>query len=162
MQLADIVLVVGGTLTALLAGLFYAFNVAFIPALRSLKGIWHIAAMQAINDKILNVVFFVSFFAPVFLLPLAAFLYWGRPQCWYLIASALLYIIGAVGVTLAGNVPLNDELAQFDANQLSEDEAERIRREYQGPGTPWMRYHNVRTLTTTAATALIFIACLCR
>lgn len=46
MTLENIVLVVGGTLTGLFAGLLYAFSVAIVPALRRLKGTQHIAAMQ--------------------------------------------------------------------------------------------------------------------
>ena len=90
MKLEDIVLVVGGTLTGLLAGVFYAFSVAFVPALRSIKGTQHIAAMQAINVKIENPVFFLSFFGSTILLPLAAFLHRSGSQFGLLVAAAVL------------------------------------------------------------------------
>lgn len=160
MNLANIVLVVGGTLTGLLAGLFYAFNVAFIPALRHLKGTGHIAAMQAVNVKIINPVFFLSFFGPAILLPLAAILYWGKPPFGLLVAASLLHIVGAIGVTAAANIPLNDKLEKVDASQISEVDADQVRKEFQGPGAPWMLWHNVRTLAEIVATALVFIACL--
>lgn len=160
MKLENIVLVVGGTCTGLFAGLLYAFSVAVVPALRRLKGTEHLAAMQAINRKILNPVFFLSFFAPGILLPLAAFLHRSGSQFGLLVAAAILYLVGANGVTIVGNVPLNEQLAKLDVNQLSEAEADHIRKEFQGPGTPWMRWHTVRTLAATAATALVFIACL--
>ncbi|WP_165422781.1 DUF1772 domain-containing protein [Ktedonosporobacter rubrisoli] len=160
MQFADIVLVVGGTLTGLLAGVFYAFSVAIVPALRSIKGESHIAAMQAINVKIENPVFFLSFFGPTFLLPLAAFLYRGLPQFGLLVVASILHIVGANGATIAGDIPLNNELAKRDAYQLSEAEAEQIRTEFQRPGSAWMKFHHIRTFAAIAATALVFIACL--
>jgi uncharacterized membrane protein len=160
MNLENIVLVVAGTGTGLMAGLYYTFDVAIVPALRSIQGAQHIAAMQSINRKILNPVFFLSFFGPALLLPLAALLYWGKPPFGFLVAAAVLYIVGSIGVTAAGNIPLNDKLDKFDANQLSGAEADQIRTDFQRPGSPWMRFHTVRTLTVTAAAALVFIACL--
>ena len=160
MTIENIVLVIGGTLTGLFAGLLYTFNVAIVPAFRSIKGTQHIAAMQAINTKIKNPVFFLSFFGPTILLPFAAYLHRGTAEFPLLVAAAALHIIGGNGVTIAGNLPLNDRLDKVDANQLSEEEADRIRKEFQGAGSPWMRFHNIRTLAVTAATALVFIVCL--
>lgn len=160
MTLENIILVIGGTLSGLMAGLFYAFDVAIVPALRSIKGTQHIAAMQAINQKIQNPVFFLSFFGPTIVLPIAAYLHRDTAQFPLLVASALLHIIGANGVTMAGNIPLNDQLDKVDTNRISETEADTIRTEFQGAGSRWMRFHVVRTLTSTAATALVLIACL--
>lgn len=160
MTFENIVLVISGTLTGLLAGVFYAFDVAIVPALRKAKGTQHIAVMQAINDKIKNPVFFLSFFGPTILLPLAAYLHRGAGQFPLLLVAAVLHIIGANGVTIAGNIPLNEQLDKVNTEQLSEAEADRIRQEFQGQGAAWIRYHRIRTLTSTAATALIFIVCL--
>lgn len=160
MTLENIVLVIGATFTGLLAGLFYTFNVAVVPALRSIKGTQHIAAMQAINLKIKNPVFFLSFFGPTILLPFAAYLHRGTAEFPLLVAASALHIIGANGVTIAGNIPLNERLDKVDSNHLSEAEADAIRKEFQGVGSAWMRYHNVRTLASIAATAILFIVCL--
>jgi uncharacterized membrane protein len=160
MTFGDIILVVGGTLTGLLAGVFYAFNVALVPALRSIKGTQHIATMQAINVKIENPVFFLSFFGPTILLPLAAFLHQDTPQFGLLVAASVLHIAGSNGVTIAGDIPLNNKLAKIDVNQLSEAEADQIRKDFQRPGSAWMNYHNLRTLAAIAATVLVFLACL--
>lgn len=160
MTLENLVLVIGGTLTGLFAGLLYAFNVAIVPALRSIKGTSHIAAMQAINAKIKNPVFFLSFFGPTLLLPLVAYLHRGTAEFPLLVAAAALHIIGGNGVTIAGNIPLNERLDKVDSGHLSEAEADQIRAEFQGVGSLWMRFHNVRTLAVTAATALVFLVCL--
>ena len=159
-SLTNIVLVVGGVLTALHAGLLYDFSVDTVPALRSIKGTTHISMMQAINVKIENPIFFLSFFGPIVLLPLAAFLLREEPQFAWLLAASIIQIVGSAGVTVAGNIPLNNKLAKINSNQLSEAEADRIRNEFQGPGTPWMRLHTVRTLSSIAATTLLFLVSL--
>lgn len=156
MTFENTILVVGGTLMGLLAGLFSVFSFAIVPALRSLNAKQHLAAMQAINVKIVNAVFLIIFLGPSVLLPLAAFLH-RAPLLWL---AAALHIIGVNGVTIAGNVPLNDRLAEIDVHQLSEADAERIRQDFQGKGARWMRLHHIRTLAATAATVLAFIACL--
>jgi uncharacterized membrane protein len=160
MNLTDIVLVTGGTLTGLSAGVYYTFNVAVIPALHARSAKEHIAAMQAINIRIINPVFMLSFLGPSVLLPLAAVLHRDSARLPLLIAAAGLHIIGVNGVTMAGNVPLNDGLAKVNLTTLDEAEAEQIRQTYQGQGSSWMRLHNLRTMATIAATALVFIACL--
>jgi len=158
--LANIVLVVGGVLTALQAGLMYDFNVDTVPALRSINGKAHIAMMQAINVKIENPVFFLSFFGSVLLLPLAAFLYREEPQFGLLVAAAVLQIAGGFGVTVAGNIPLNRKFAKIDPDQLSDSEADRQRKEFQGPGSRWMRLHTIRTLSSIAAITILFVVAL--
>lgn len=160
MLVENIVLVLAGTLTALIAGLLYAFNVAVVPALRASKPTHHIAVMQAINTKIKNPVFFLSFMGPTVLLPLAAYLHRSTPEFVLLVAAAVLHILGTNGVTISGNLPLNDKLEQVDVTQLSDGEADRIRQAFQGTGTPWMRCHNIRTLASIAAVALVLVACL--
>lgn len=154
------VLVVGGTLTGLMAGLFYAFNVAVVPGLRHASAAQHIAVMQGINLKIQNPVFFLSFFGPTLLLPLAAYLHRGKPEFAVLVLAAGLFIVGANGVTMAVHIPLNEKLDKVAVSEISDTEAEQIRLEYQGEGTRWMRWHTVRTLATTASAALVIIVCL--
>lgn len=154
------ILVVGGTLTGLVAGLLFSFSVAIVPALRLLKPKVHLEIMQKINVKILNPVFMLSFLGPSFLLPLAAFLYRSAAAFPLLLASAVLYLIGVTGVTIAGNAPLNYRLDRVKLDQCNDTEAERIRQEFNGAGAAWMRLHSVRTIASIAATVLVLIACL--
>ena len=160
MTFENSVLVIAGVLTGLHAGLLYDFSVDIVPALRSIKGTAHIAMMQAINVKIENPVFFLSFFGPIVLLPLSAYLHLGEPQFVWLVAASVIQIVGCDGVTVAGNIPLNSTLAAIDPVTLSEEEADRIRTEFQGPGSRWMRLHTIRTLAAITATTILFVVCL--
>jgi len=72
----------------------------------------------------------------------------------------VLHIVGVNGITIVGNVPLNNGLAKVNVDKLSETEAEQIRGTYHGQGSSWMRLHNLRTLVAVVATATIFIVCL--
>jgi uncharacterized membrane protein len=153
----DAVLVVSGTLTALVAGLFYSFSVAVNGGLRRLRNSEYVAAMQSINVVIVRPVFLLTFFGPVFLLPAAAYLQVApNPARFVLLAVAsVLYIVGAVGVTLIGNVPLNNRLAGLDLGRASEGQVAESRGQFEGP---WNRLHTIRTLASIAATFLIFVA----
>jgi uncharacterized membrane protein len=90
----------------------------------------------------------------------AAVQHWGEPQFGWLVAASVIQIFGCEAVTVAGNIPLNNQLAKMDVTQLSEAEADKIRTAFQGPGTPWMRYHTIRTLAAIVATTILFWVCL--
>ena len=94
------------------------------------------------------------------MLPLAAFLHREEPQFGLLVAAAVLQIAGNFGVTVLGNIPLNRKFAKIDPEQLSDSEADQQRTDFQGPGTPWMRLHTVRTLSSIVATTTLFVVAL--
>ncbi len=160
MTLESIVLVAGGVLTGLHAGLLYDFSVDIVPSLRKLKAKAHIEMFQSIDKTITNPVFFLSFFGPIILLPLAAFLFRGEPPFAWLAAASLIQILLCNGVTVTTHLPLNADLAKVDTGNISEAEAEKIRQAFQGPNSKWIRFHAVRTLAAIATTALVFVACL--
>jgi uncharacterized membrane protein len=158
----SIVLVIGGTLSGLLAGLLFTFSNTIVPSLRAVSAREHIRIAQAINVKILNPIFMITFMGPSLILPLAAFLLRAGAEFPYLVTASALQIIGVFGVTGGGNVPLNNALDKVDVNGISDAEAEQIRQNYQGVGSRWMNLHIIRTLAATIATVLVFIACLVR
>jgi uncharacterized membrane protein len=156
----NIVLVTAGVLTALHAGLLYDFSVDIVPSMRKLKAKAHIEMFQAINNTIQNPAFFLSFFGPVILLPLATFLFRGESQFSWLAAAAVIQIVACNGITVTQHLPRNAELAKVDTSKISDAEAEKIRQEFQGPETPWTRFHIMRTLAAITATTIVFVVCL--
>ena len=155
----NIILVLAGSLTALVTGLFYGYSVSVNGGLHRLNDSEYIKAMQSINAVIQNPLFFVSFIGPVILLPLAAFLQRDSNSMQFalLLASSVIYIAGSFGLTMVGNVPLNVRLAKFDANKGSGNEIVQARAEFE---KPWNRLHAIRTIASIAATVLIFVAIL--
>jgi uncharacterized membrane protein len=156
--LENIILVLAGTLTALVSGLYFGYSVSVIGGLHRLNDSEYVKAMQSINVAIQNPIFFVSFFGPLLLLPLATFLQRDTSPIQFalLLASSVLYIVGSFGLTMVGNIPLNQRLARFDAARASGNEIAEARVEFE---KPWNRMHTIRTLASIAATVLIFVAC---
>jgi uncharacterized membrane protein len=159
MVFENIILVLAGTLTALVTGLFYGYSVSVNGGLHRLNDSEYVRTMQSINAVIQNPLFFVSFIGPVILLPLAAFLQrdTNSMQFALLFASSVIYIAGSFGLTIVGNVPLNVRLAKFDANKGSGNEIVQARAGFE---KPWNRLHAIRTIASIAATVLIFVAIL--
>ncbi|WP_017302487.1 DUF1772 domain-containing protein [Nodosilinea nodulosa] len=100
--------------SALTAGVFLAFSTFVMQALARQPAATAIATMQAINITVINPWFMTVFLGPgVACLGLMALaLRRGMsPETRYWLVGSLLYLIGTIGVTMAGNVPLNDALA---------------------------------------------------
>ncbi|MBJ6109673.1 DUF1772 domain-containing protein [Hymenobacter sp. BT523] len=160
MQAKPIVLTLATASTGLVAGVYYGFSVAVNPGLARLPAPAYIAAMQAINEVIVNPFFAASFFGAPLLLPLAAALYAGRPQVRrfrLLVAATGVFWVGSLGVTVVGNIPLNDRLANFPVANTTAAQADDARAHFAGP---WNRWHNVRALASTLALTLAVGACL--
>ncbi|KAA9346748.1 anthrone oxygenase family protein [Larkinella humicola] len=162
MKFATLILVLAGTSTSLMAGVFYAFSCAVNLGLGRLADVAYLTGFQSINRAIQNPVFFISFFgAPLFLL-LSAWQQYSPSaslRFWLLLAAAVVYLAGALGVTVFGNIPLNTQLESVDLLSASPDELARIRVRFEGP---WNRLNTVRTLASTLAVVLLFLACLSR
>lgn len=98
----------------LVAGVFFAFSTLVMPALKRLAPAQGVAAMQSINRLAVTPAFMTALFGTaVVCLGLIAWaaISWGeRPAALVLVGGAL-YLVGAIGVTIARNVPLNDRLA---------------------------------------------------
>jgi len=101
--------------SGLMAGLFFAFSTFIMQALGKRPASVGIAAMQSINTTILNPIFFALFFGTALLslvLGALSLLGWGEAGAAWRLAGALLYLVGAIGVTMQFNVPLNNRLAE--------------------------------------------------
>ncbi|MDF9811300.1 anthrone oxygenase family protein [Streptomyces sp. SPB162] len=135
--------------TALMAGVFFSFDVAVIPGLSRGDDRTFIGAMQNINVAIENPVFFLAFFGALVLTGVAAFQQrrLGRRAVFgWVLASVALYVV-ALLVTMGGNIPLNDELAKAgDPAHIGDPTAVLDRFE-----NTWIALNIVRTTVCTVA-----------
>lgn len=162
MSIANLVLMMTALTTALIAGLFYAYACSVNPGLAQLGDAEYIAAMKSINIAIVNPVFLFSFMGTLLLLPLSTFLQYQQgvsTRFWFLLAATLVYVIGTFGVTVTGNVPLNETLAHFDLQSASADAIARQRADFE---LPWNRLHTIRTVAGIVSLVLVILACLDR
>ena len=156
MTIVNIILVVTVVMTGLIAGLLYAYSCAINPGLHLLDDAGYLKAMQSIDRAILNPVFFMSFMGTLILLPLSTILHYGQPvKFWLLLIASVIYIIGSFGVTIAGNVPLNDMLDKVDLKSASVEQLSAIRAKFEGP---WNSLHAVRTWANVVSLVLVVVA----
>ena len=140
---------------ALVAGIFYAFSTFVMQALGRLAPREGIAAMQSINVVVINPLFFLAFFGTGLLCvaTIAASL---LSETGVSLAPALtggiLYVVGCIGVTIVGNVPLNERLAKVSPDDT---EAESLWNLYLARWTLW---NHVRAAASLAAAAFLVIA----
>jgi uncharacterized membrane protein len=139
----------------LMAGVYFAFSAFVMRSLASIAPASGIAAMNAINVKILG-----SLFMPLFLgttltaaiLAGLAIFAWSDPRAIAMLAGDTLYVIGMFAVTMVFNVPLNDALAVIDpASAQGAASWQRYIRD-------WTLWNHVRTLASAVASALFIAA----
>jgi uncharacterized membrane protein len=142
--------------SGLIGGLFFAFSVFVMRALGRISRAAGISAMQSINVAVLNPVFFAAFFGTAALSGLgfiAALIgWWSEPGCRFLLAGALLYLIGTIVVTMVGNVPLNNKLARVAPESAAGASL------WQNYLADWTAWNHVRTIASLAASASFIIA----
>lgn len=138
--------------SALVGGIFFTFSSFVMKALARVPAPEGISAMQSINVVVINRSFFGAFFGTALLCLAAAGLALtslDRASSVFLVAGALLYIVGTLLVTVIGNVPLNDRLAAVAATETS------ARLVWQDYLERWTTWNHVRTAAAMAA-ALLF------
>ena len=136
-------------------GVFFAFSGFVMPALDRLSPAQAAAAMQSINVTAVRPPLMITLFATTALAvaaPLLARRGSDQPTLLLIIAGAL-YLIGTVGTTIVGNVPLNDALARTAA--ATTDAAT-----WTAWSSAWTARNHVRTVAALAATALYAVALL--
>lgn len=152
----NLILIASALVSGLIAGLFYSYSCSVNPGLGALPDVGYLAAMQSINRVILNPAFFLSFIGTLLLLPLSTYQHFGSGQRFYwLLGATLVYAIGTFGVTLFGNVPLNDALDKVNLTSSAQELAQfRLRFEI-----PWNRLHLIRTVASVVSFAMVVMAC---
>lgn len=135
---------------SLAAGVFFAFSTFVMSGLDRGTTATGIAAMQGINraapEPPLMAVLFGSAALCVAVVVVAVLGNAGAGGG-YVVAGAVSYLLGVVGVTMVANVPLNERLDKVDA------EGPTAAAEWPAYARPWRTWNHVRTLSAFAATA---------
>lgn len=156
MNLQNITLMPALLCTALISGLYYAYSCSVNPGLGRLPDADYISAMQAINRAIMNGLFFASFFGTIVLLGVSAFLHYNTPRFAWILAAAIVYAVASFGITVVGNVPLNEALDAFNRQGASADDIREMRIRFE---QPWNFYHRIRSVATFISLGLTAVAC---
>lgn len=135
---------------ALSGGVLFAFSAFVMPALEDIAPATAVSAMQAINRFAVTPAFMALLFGTALLCVAVlgvAVVRGGDGRGW-LIAGALLYLVGVIGVTSARNVPLNDALVGVEAAR-----ADAAR--WAAFADPWTLANHVRTAAAVLAAAAL-------
>jgi uncharacterized membrane protein len=142
---------------AVAGGVFFAFSTFVMAGLGRLPAAQGAAAMQQINLTAVRPAFMTLLFGTaagcVVLAVHAARAGTGRSSA-FLVAGAGLYLVGAIGLTIAYNVPRNDTLAALDPSAAATPAA------WADYLTAWTRANHVRTAASIAAAAAFLVAAL--
>lgn len=155
--LATIAAFVAMLLTGAIAGFFYAWSCSTMLGLDAIDPRHAIEAMQAINRLIVNPVFAPGFFGtPIALLLASGLFFLARMRTSGVLAlvAFLAYAIGAFGVTVAVNVPMNEALA---ATAIPDD-VEAARSVWQDYSPAWTASNHLRTAAALVSLLLIGLA----
>ncbi|UGS38636.1 anthrone oxygenase family protein [Capillimicrobium parvum] len=139
----------------LMGGVWFAFSGFVMSALARLEPADGIRAMQEINRRALRPPLMLALFgtaAACAALTVHALVTWDAHRSPWLLAAAALYLVGTVGVTRAGNVPLNVKLDRTPAHGpqagLAWAHYERA----------WAAFNHVRLATSAGASAALVVA----
>lgn len=150
---AGMALVLAGAFsTAIVAGIFYAFSSFVMAALGRVQSSEGINAMNAINVTVITPSFMLFFMGSALLgVVLGGWSLFSISQLdsQLVLLACLLYVVGCFGVTMAFNVPLNNQLA---ATSAAEGHVF-----WQSYLKTWTMWNTVRTVAS-ALSAVVFVA----
>ena len=150
LRLIFVAIVAASIGSGLIAGAFFVFSVAVMPAFKQLPTESAMSAMKRINLVIINPIFLGVFLVTAIIslgLAVWSLMNWGGPGILYLLAASMLYLIGSFGVTIALNVPLNNALAVTDDRSFWEAYLQQ-----------WTLWNHIRALASTLAAAAFTLA----
>ena len=147
----------------LAAGVFFAFSTFVMPALKRVTPSGGVEAMQSINRVALTPPFMIALFGTA--LVALGLIVWSvvssddRPTA-LIVAGGGLYLVGTIGVTIAGNVPLNDRLERAGSRNRLEraGSAQATSAGWHDWVGRWNAWNHVRTAAALAAAALLTVA----
>ncbi len=143
---------------ALIAGVFLTFSDFVMRSLDGAKTSAGIEVMQAINREVFRTIFMVLLIGmwPVSAgLGVYAFLQPAQSGGAAIMAAAIIYSVGVMGITLVFNVPMNNRLAARDSDS---PEAEAYWSDTYFPH--WTFWNWVRAVASAAAAVCYLTACL--
>jgi uncharacterized membrane protein len=153
---AGIVLAVATVAMGLIAGLYFGWGVAVMPGLGELDDRAFVDAAQELDDAIRNPLFFLIFAAALVLPGVALYQQRRlglRQATPWIVAALILYGIGAL-ITMGVHEPLNNDLTDAGDPSRIADVAG-VRDDFEDP---WVAWHIVRTVLTTAALGALAFA----
>lgn len=148
MKTQTIVLVSAMFLTGLMAGIFFTWSNAVKPGIGKLGDQEYLNALQSMNRVILNGAFLIVFIGAIIavaLVPMFHFHLYPRNIFWLFICILTIYWIGVFGVTVFGNIPLNELLDKTNLETISLEEITALRSLIEDK---WNNFNLIRSISS--------------
>lgn len=154
-SLINILLWFSAISVGIMAGVYYTFSAFVMRSLDAIEAPSGMLAMQSINRTIVRSSFLPIFFGSTLacaVLAVIAVLNLSAPGAIWTLIGSTLYVIGMFVVTVAGNVPLNNQLeaTKADSPEGAEMWASYMRK--------WIVWNHVRTIACIVSTVMLVLA----
>jgi uncharacterized membrane protein len=157
MEIEIIILALAIFLTGLMAGIFFTWSNAVKPGIGKLGDIEYLRALQSMNRVILNNAFRIIFLGAIIavaLVPVFYFNLYPKNIFWLFVFTLVIYWIGVFGVTVSGNIPLNEILDKTNLESITLEEIKTLRKSIE---LKWNNYNLIRCISS-GITFILLIA----
>jgi len=160
MKTQTIILVFAIFLTGIMAGIFFTWSNAVKPGIGKLSDLEYLNALQSMNRVILNGAFLIVFVGAIIavaLVPLFHFHLYPKNIFWLFICILLIYWIGVFGVTVFGNIPLNEILDKTNLETITLEEIKTLRSSIENK---WNNFNLIRSISSGITFLLLIFSIL--
>lgn len=160
MKTQTIILVFAIFLTGIMAGIFFTWSNAVKPGIGKLSDLEYLNALQSMNRVILNGAFLIVFVGAIIavaLVPLFHFHLYPKNIFWLFICILLIYWIGVFGITVFGNIPLNEILDKTNLETITLEEIKTLRSSIENK---WNNFNLIRSISSGITFLLLIFSIL--
>ena len=158
MKSETIILALAILLTGLMAGIFFTWSNAVKPGIGKLSDIEYLTALQSMNRVILNNAFKIIFLGAIIavaLVPIFYFNLYPRNIFWLFVFTLVIYWIGVFGVTVSGNIPLNEILDKTNLESITSEEIKILRKSIE---VKWNNFNLIRCISSGITFILLIVS----
>ena len=158
MKSETIILALAILLTGLMAGIFFTWSNAVKPGIGKLSDIEYLTALQSMNRVILNNAFKIIFLGAIIavaLVPVFYFNLYPKNIFWLFVFTLVIYWIGVFGVTVLGNIPLNEILDKTNLESITSEEIKTLRKSIE---VKWNNFNLIRCISSGITFILLIVS----
>ncbi len=160
MKTESIILASAILLTGLMAGIFFTWSNAVKPGIGKLSDIEYLRSLQSMNRVILNKAFLGIFLGAVVAVVLAPIFHFKLNHSnifWLLLFAFVIYWVGVFGVTIFGNIPLNETLDKTNLETTTPEGLKALRMTIEDK---WNKFNLIRSYSSVITFLLLIISSL--
>ena len=139
--------------------MFFTWSNAVKPGIGKLSDLEYLRALQSMNRVILNNTFriiFIGAILAVAIVPVFYFNLYPKNIFWLFITAFIIYWVGAFGVTIFGNIPLNETLDKASLETFTSEELKLLRTSIEGK---WNNFNLIRSASSILSFILLVFSC---